>query len=148
MKYIKLYEDNNWEYTPEKLDELVSKYLNIQKGLELDLQKAATTILNLTAFDVYADLDTYKRMLKQIDEKKDSIDSIKDGIWKIIDMYPSLSGNNKIDKLEEIHSKIDWIDLEFGDLKDLLDEMIDFFKNISNKEILSKVLKGEFRKEI
>ncbi len=148
MKYIKLYEDNSWEYTTEKLDELVMKYSNIQKNLESDLQKTAMLILNLTAFDIYADIDNYKRMLKQLEDKRESIDSIKDGIWKIIDMYPSINDNDNISNLEDIHSKIDWIDLEFGDLKDLLDEMLDFFKNINNKEILSKVLKGEFTREI
>jgi hypothetical protein len=147
MKYIKLYEDNGWEYTPEKLDEFINKYTILQTDIENDLKKAAFDICSLSVFDVYKDLDYYKKSLETLKKRKELAGKTQDEIWKIIDVYPSLS-NNKVDKLEEIHSKIDWMTMEFDDLIELLEELLDFFKNISNKEILSKVLKGEFTKEI
>jgi NADH:ubiquinone oxidoreductase subunit D len=139
MKYIKLYEDNNWELTPEKRGELYDKYMTILETVEKETAKLAIDVTGLSVMDVFKDVKYYKQIVDKLEDRKAYSDNMKDEIYDLVGKYkdPYLSD------LDRISSNLDWISMQLDDLKELLENMIYFAEHQKNHEIISDVLNGK-----
>jgi len=146
MKYIKFFENNDWEFSPEKRGELISKYTKISKQIEIEIIKMAVNITSITIKDVYDDINKYGQLKKTIKSQKETIDKIKNELWEIVDRYELKEFG--ISDLEKIHDKLDYDSMELDDISEFLDSIISFVENVEHKELLSKVLKGNSEYQI
>jgi len=139
MKYIKLFENSEWELSPEQKQKLIDKYTQISKKIEIEITKHIVNITTTTVKDVYDDIERYKKLLNNLELQKKSINKIMDKVWNLVDRYESdiVMGN-----FEKIHDKLSDNLIELDEVMELLDSFINIVENLENKELFSKVLKG------
>jgi len=139
MKYIKFFENSDWKLSPEQKQELVDKYTKISKKIEIEITKHIINITAITIKDVYDDVKRYKQLLNNLELQKKSINKIIDEVWNLVDRYES---DIVMGDFQKIHDKLDYNLMELDEVMELLDSFINFVENLENKELLSKVLKG------
>jgi len=145
MKYLKLYEDNDWELTPENKEELLKKYTILLETGKSETSKFAIQLTSISVKDIFDNLDFYKKLETTIEDKKTQTENIKDKIYDIVENFYK---EEIYSKLDEIAMDLDNITIELGELKDLLENMIYFAEKQKNNQIIFKVLKGESNYQI
>jgi len=145
MKYIKLFEDLT--YTPEKLEYFVKEYEEIRDNAKAFVEKHATNILSISIKDVYSDLESYKILMKKIEQTKEIIEKVEEKINNLIDVYPLLPSerpegtHDLISKLEyNIQRDLSNYQIELYELVEILDKFIYIAEHQKNNEIISRKL--------
>ena len=139
MKYIKLFEDTNWELTPEKRGDLYDKYMTILETVEKETAKLAINVTGLSIMDIFKDVKYYKQIIDKLEDRKTYSDNIKEELWNMLQEFK----DEYLSDLDRISNKLDWISMELDDLKELLENMIYFAEHQKNHEIISDVLNGK-----
>jgi hypothetical protein len=145
MKYLKLFEDIT--YTPEKLEYFVKEYEEIRDEAKAFVEKHATNILSISIKDVYSDLESYKILMKKIEQTKEIIEKVEEKINNLIDVYPLLPSerpegtHDLISKLEyNIQRDLSNYQIELYELVEILDKFIYIAEHQKNNEIISRKL--------
>ena len=145
MKYLKLFEDIT--YTPEKLEYFVKEYEEIRDNAKAFVEKHATNILSISIKDVYSDLESYKILMKKIEQTKEIIEKVEEKINNLIDVYPLLPSerpegtHDLISKLEyNIQRDLSNYQIELYELVEILDKFIYIAEHQKNNEIISRKL--------
>jgi hypothetical protein len=146
MKYIKLFEDLT--YTPEKLEYFVKEYEEIRDSAKAFVEKHATNILFTSIKDVYSDLESYKILMKKLEQTREIVEKVEEKIENLVDSYPILPSERQegthelINKLEyNINRDLSNYQIELYELVEILDRFIHIAEHQKNNEIISSILK-------
>ena len=147
MKYIKLFE-SGITFTPDKLGELVNQYAEIRNNAKAYVEKYASMILSVSIKDIYADIQTYKDLIKKLEDGKSLLEETQGKIEKIVDMYPMLpserpAGTHELISNLEYKISRDLADYytEVYELVEIVDRLIYIAEHQENHEIISEKLK-------
>jgi hypothetical protein len=146
MKYIKLFEDIT--YTPEKLEYFVKEYEEIRDNAKAFVEKHATNILSTSIKDVYLDLESYKTLMKKLEQTREIIEKVEEKIENLVDTYPVLPSerpegtHDLISKLEyKVKRDLSNYQIELYELVEIVDRFIYIAEHQKNNEIISSILK-------
>jgi hypothetical protein len=131
MKYIKLFEDNNWNLTPDKKEELLKNYSTILETVKSETTKFAINVTGISIVDIFKELEYYKKLVDKLEDRKAYCENQK---IKSYDLIEKFYKEEIYSDLEDVAMNMDNISIELGYLKDLLEDMILFLRR--NKKIM------------
>lgn len=146
MKYIKLFE-NSFEYTPDKLSEIVSNAENWAAKLTSCVEKYASILMSLTLYDVAQEIKKYKVIVETLANFIKLAEQEQERNSNTVDMYSPVpterpSGTHElISKLEyTINPKISDNSIELSEIKEYIENMINFVTTQKNNHIINRFL--------
>jgi hypothetical protein len=127
--------------------DIVKEYEEIRDEAKAFVEKHATNILSISIKDVYSDLESYKILMKKIEQTKEIIEKVEEKINNLIDVYPLLPSerpegtHDLISKLEyNIQRDLSNYQIELYELVEILDKFIYIAEHQKNNEIISRKL--------
>ena len=127
VKYLK---EDNLSYTPEKLNDFITKSESFYKKSQEAYIKFKNQIIMSSLSDIMSNVENYNQMKELINKFKEKCEEISDNLYNTLDRYTAYE-NDQVSKLDDLAYKIQSNGYDFNDLLDIISELIDYSNKLN-----------------
>lgn len=117
------------DYTPEKIDSFVAQ---ATKDVE-DAKKIFSTIKakveHYSIGSLAENPNEAQALLEKLTKAHERVKNLHTKYYDIVDMYDYLDSPKNVKNLDKLVTKLDYLEMDFGNLKDALDYLLDAANN-------------------
>ena len=135
MKLIDILIEQELGYSPEKLQEYITKGTNNVVIAKREYNKFLSIIKSLTINNVVNEVEKYEGISSQMDSIKNAIQKKYDQYYEVAERDTSDANHDATFKLERVADELQEYIYNFGDLIEILGNIIDAAKKLPAEEI-------------
>lgn len=129
---FKMIQEENWQYSPEKIDEFVEINKNNLNKAKKILTGAFNGISVLTIGEIMDNPEHFEQFHQELEKQQKHYEGVFNKYYDIVEMYDWMDRPDNVTELDKVNQQLDTVQNDLYRLADSLEEIIDYTKKLKN----------------